>query len=384
MKTILPTTVFCLLTSLFCLLAFTACPAQSRTNRLQRPCPGTSTPAVVEIQTDGDINLHPCPSKSLLVNDAPLSSTVTFSGTSRTSFVPYYSAENTLSRSPFSWNGTRYRFDSAAGSATFRFDLTPNSAGSGAFRLGNTADALNYFRLDQSNNVAQLAARHVTIGDMNGSANGNVLSLDDTSGTLTYQNAARVMLEASGTDSTVKLGDSTSGAFVRVDSSNNTVAIGDVNGNMPNSVTVSVDSPSAIVTAGGGNAVLRVDRGDGTGTLGDVNGIANNTRLLVDDNAKAISLSARDLTVSRDITPAGLTDNVVIYKPAGTLNIDAGASSNYVVNDRVNANSLIFVTTRTNDATCAVKNVVAGAGLFTVNMTAACTAETSVGFLVVN
>jgi hypothetical protein len=403
-----------LLTSLFCLLLFTACPAQSRTNRLQRPCPGTSTPAVVEVQSDGDINLQPCPSKSLLINDAPLSSVISFAGGSRTNFVPYYSAQNTLSKSPLSWNGTLYRFDNPAGSATFRFDLTPDSAGNGAFRLGNTANALDYFRLDQGNNVAQLAARNVTIGDMNNSANGNAIVLDDSAGTLTYQNAARTILEASATDATVKLGDSSSGAVVRVDSSNNTVAIGDVNGNIPNSVQLTVDSPSALITAGGANAVLRIDRGDGTGGLGDLNSIGNHTKLVFDDNGQtilgvgaiiqlgdidrrgnrtridlddpnsSISLSTGDLAVSHDITPAGLTGTVTIDKPAGTVNIAGGASSNVVTNVHVTANSIVFATARTNDATCSVKNVVAGAGLFTVNMTAACTAETSVGFLVIN
>ena len=446
---------FAAITLLLVLAAVDLACAQSRTNRLQRPCPSTSTPAVVEIQKDGDINLHPCPSKSLLVNDAPLSSSVSFGGSSRTSFVPYYSAENTLSKSPFSWNGTLYRFDNGAGSATFRFDLTPDSAGNGAFRFGNTTNALNYFRLDQNGSVAQLAARNAAIGDMNNSGNGNVVVLNDLSGTLTYQNAARTMIEASATDRTVKLGDPGSDAYLHLDSGSGsvtlgdvlgmdggtvvlvddpgrtvaagngsamveanglagTVRLGDINNVIANSVKLTVDAPNAQIIAGNANALLRIDRGDGTSSLGDVNDTANRSKLYIDDNAataalmgqivqlgdvtrsgnstslniadadRSIAFTTQKLMVSRQITPAGLTDAQTINLPSGTINIDPGASSNYVTNSTVTANSIIFAVARTNDATCAVKSVVPAAGSFTINMTTACTAETSVGFLVTN
>lgn len=41
---------------------------QSRTNRLYRPCPGSTTPAVIEVQRDGDIDMVPCSGRSVLVN----------------------------------------------------------------------------------------------------------------------------------------------------------------------------------------------------------------------------------------------------------------------------------------------------------------------------
>jgi hypothetical protein len=47
--------------------------AQSRANRLTRPCPGTATPAKVEIERDGDISISPCAGKTVQVSGSPLS-----------------------------------------------------------------------------------------------------------------------------------------------------------------------------------------------------------------------------------------------------------------------------------------------------------------------
>ncbi len=88
--------------------------------------------------------------------------------------------------------------------------------------------------------------------------------------------------------------------------------------------------------------------------------------------------------LSKTITAAGTTGAQTINKSSGTVNVAAGANSLVVTNSLVTANSLIFLTTRTNDSTCTQKNVVAGAGTFTINMSANCTAETSVGFLIFN
>src|SRR4051812_42015429 len=57
----------CLLIAAFAL----ACHSQSRTNRLYRPCPRTTTQAKVEVEADGDVNIVPCPSKTFLVNGLP-------------------------------------------------------------------------------------------------------------------------------------------------------------------------------------------------------------------------------------------------------------------------------------------------------------------------
>lgn len=86
----------------------------------------------------------------------------------------------------------------------------------------------------------------------------------------------------------------------------------------------------------------------------------------------------------RTITAGGTTGAQTINKPAGTVNFAAAATTLVVTNSLVNASSLIFCTVRTADTTALLKNVVAGAGSFTITMNAAVTAETSVGFFVTN
>lgn len=46
---------------------------QSRTYQISRPCAGTTTPAKVEVERDGDINAVPCSGRSFLVNGAAVS-----------------------------------------------------------------------------------------------------------------------------------------------------------------------------------------------------------------------------------------------------------------------------------------------------------------------
>jgi len=43
-----------------------------------------------------------------------------------------------------------------------------------------------------------------------------------------------------------------------------------------------------------------------------------------------------------------------------------------------------MATVRTNDATATIKNIVPAAGSFVINLNTAATAETSVGFFVIN
>ena len=73
-----------------------------------------------------------------------------------------------------------------------------------------------------------------------------------------------------------------------------------------------------------------------------------------------------------------------INKINGAVNIAAAGSSVVVTNSYATASSTVFAIPQTNDATCAVKNVVPAGGSFTITMTATCTAETRVGFFVVN
>lgn len=91
-----------------------------------------------------------------------------------------------------------------------------------------------------------------------------------------------------------------------------------------------------------------------------------------------------NIKLFRTITAAGTTGAQTINKPSGTVNFAAATTTLVVTNSIVDASSIIHAMARTNDATCHVKDIEMAVGSFTIRMTAACTAETSVGFLVTN
>lgn len=83
-------------------------------------------------------------------------------------------------------------------------------------------------------------------------------------------------------------------------------------------------------------------------------------------------------------TAGGTTGAQTINKSSGTVNFAAAASTLVVTNSLVSTSSLVFAVVRTADATAAIKSVVPGSGSFTITLSAAATAETSVGFFVIN
>jgi hypothetical protein len=92
----------------------------------------------------------------------------------------------------------------------------------------------------------------------------------------------------------------------------------------------------------------------------------------------------KQLFVDATLTAAGTTGAQTINKAAGAVNFAAGESSLTVTNSLVTANSLVLAVVRTNDSTALIKSVVPAAGSFTITLSAAATAETSVGFHVIN
>lgn len=95
-------------------------------------------------------------------------------------------------------------------------------------------------------------------------------------------------------------------------------------------------------------------------------------------------IKVRTYLADATITAGGTTGAQTINKSLGAVNFAAGATSLVVTNSIVTTSSIIFCTIRTNDSTAAIKNVVPTAGSFTINLNAAATAETSVGFIVHN
>lgn len=100
-------------------------------------------------------------------------------------------------------------------------------------------------------------------------------------------------------------------------------------------------------------------------------------------NAFSVGKNA-DIKVNRTITAGGVTGDQTIDKPAGTVNFAAAATTLTVTNNLVTIDSIVFAVVRTNDTTAVIKNVVPAAGSFVINLEAAATAETSVGFFVLN
>ena len=83
-------------------------------------------------------------------------------------------------------------------------------------------------------------------------------------------------------------------------------------------------------------------------------------------------------------TAAGTNGAQTINKPSGTVNFAAAATSLVVTNSLCTTNSIVFAVVRTNDSTAVIKNVVPAAGSFTITLSAAATAATSVGFFIIN
>lgn len=91
-----------------------------------------------------------------------------------------------------------------------------------------------------------------------------------------------------------------------------------------------------------------------------------------------------NFTCSGTNTAGGTTGAQTIDKPSGSVNFAAGATTLVVTNNLVTTASKVFPVVETDDATATIKNVVCSTGSFTIKLTAAATAETKVGFFVVN
>lgn len=83
-------------------------------------------------------------------------------------------------------------------------------------------------------------------------------------------------------------------------------------------------------------------------------------------------------------TAGGTTGAQTINKPAGTVNFAASATSLVVTNSLCTTSSIIIATVQTNDTTMKSVAAVPGSGSFTLYAGAAATAETSVGWIIIN
>lgn len=102
------------------------------------------------------------------------------------------------------------------------------------------------------------------------------------------------------------------------------------------------------------------------------------------DGTDFSQFKGKKLNIDATNTASGTTGNQTINKAAGTVNIAAGQTSITVTNSLVTTASIVLPVIRTNDSTAVLKNCVPGSGTFTITLTAAATAETSIGFHVIN
>jgi hypothetical protein len=102
-----------------------------------------------------------------------------------------------------------------------------------------------------------------------------------------------------------------------------------------------------------------------------------------DDTVSKLQVNG-GMAAAGTITTPGTTGAVTINKPVGRVNIAAAGTAITVTNSLVTANSIVMAVCATNDATAQVKNVVAAAGSFTINLAAAATSETAINFTVHN
>jgi hypothetical protein len=116
-------------------------------------------------------------------------------------------------------------------------------------------------------------------------------------------------------------------------------------------------------------------------------GTTTGTSLLIQNTTPVELLKVLDngkTSFAATNTAAGTTGAQTINKASGTVNFAAAATSLVVTNSLCTTSSIVFAVIRTNDATAWIENVVPAAGSFTINLGAAATAETSVGFFIIN
>jgi len=150
---------------------------------------------------------------------------------------------------------------------------------------------------------------------------------------------------------------------------------GGISGN-ENGQDIVVLGGAGFTTSGNGrggdvNIQSGTGRSAGTGRAGDI------SLLLPTTGATAGSFVMQGQT-------AGGTGAVSINTPTGQVRFAGGATTLVVTNSSVKITDMIFCTVLRNDATAQIKNVVAAAGSFTITLSAAATAETYVGFFVID
>jgi len=325
-----------------------------RTSRINRPCSGSSTPAKVEVEADGDIVIVPCSARELIVGAS-------------------FASQST--------KDARLAIDDGSTDYTTALDYT------GLF-VNARASLTGSFKTVRG---LEVTARQTGSG-LNPTAYAGQFALTTTGATaLVYGQHTRVTTAANASSTTT--GHFSNG----VQSATVTTGLGlvsEFSANAGGVITNATAGSFAVHTTDTGtigtSKVLDLS-GSGTGVTTSYGIYANSTidlgtsnRYFIYSLSTSPSFFTGKINYDATVTAGGTTGNRTINKPSGTVNLAAGTATVTVTNSFAATTSIVTAVARTNDSTCAVKNVVPASGSFVINMTANCTAETSVGFIVNN
>jgi hypothetical protein len=270
-------------------------------------------------------------------------------GTGANGRVAFWSGTNTVtSSSAFLWDNTLNRIDISDSQPGFPFQLritNTSTTGRAHIRLVNDNGGIFFAQVTGTSYTPSNVANSAVFATQSGTVQSMIFN---TNGNLTTGGTTNIRFIAGGTDN---------GAAM-------TITPGD-RGN----VVIGTDAASA-----------RLDvRSAGNSSTTDIANLENS------DGADILRIrSDGKNTYWATNTATGTTTVQTINRPSGTINIAAGESSKLVNNSLCTTSSIVLPVIRINDATATIKNVVPGNGSFTINLGAAATAETSVGFFIIN
>ena len=336
-----------LILTIFIILSCCSFANAQRSSRLFSPCPNTTQKAEIKIK-DGNVYLIPCPTKAVIADEIDLgniASGMTPNAISRYNTVgtledSYLSDDTGLTRSTFAQDlyvvgdtnlqeavinqHTNYGLTINANNTSNKYSLRINDIGSsntGIFMSSHTSAEAGSLKIGN-------------VQASGGSNGGTPFSFVSTKG-LVFQNTGVTPL--------------TPHAFY---------------------FTQSGGSPTRDLLK------LKAASDTTTGKILTLWNSSNNEMFAVDKDGK-ISLDATN-------TASGTTGNQTINKPAGTVNFAASTQSLTVTNSLVSANSIVLCVVRTNDTTAKNCAAIPSAGSVELRLNANSTAETSVGFVVIN
>ncbi len=280
----------------------------------------------------------------------------------------------------------RIGFGTNTPTSTITLDSARSSNSGSTFANGITM----FSTRDQTTNYSGFNIGHSTVGfyvlkSIKGGT--GVLRAIGFNGTTTYATADGLGLQTNTVNATTV---TTTTVQASTFSPNTLTTLNFVAGSSAASgATIAHDFRSQVSESGSaGRTILRIapnftSTGSGTYNLIEIGENSNSSGTGAQTNQLVISKAGK-FTYAATNTAAGTTGDQTINKPSGTVNFAATATALTVTNSLCTTSSIIFCTVRTNDATSQIKNVVPGSGSFVITLNAAATAETSVGFLIIN